>query len=86
MWQRGTKADYDSWEALGNPGWGWDGLLPYFKKVENFAPPEPERVTAHNLTYDPSVRGSNGPINVSFGAVLPEFASKPICSADDELP
>lgn len=27
--------DYDAWAALGNPGWGWDGLLPYFKKVSH---------------------------------------------------
>lgn len=30
---RASTADYDAWEALGNDGWGWDGLLPYFKKV-----------------------------------------------------
>ncbi len=32
-WNRGGIDDYDSWEALGNPGWNWDGLLPYFIKV-----------------------------------------------------
>ena len=32
-WTRGSAADYDGWEQLGNPGWGWKGLLPYFKKV-----------------------------------------------------
>ena len=30
---RASAADYDSWEQLGNAGWGWEGLLPYFKKV-----------------------------------------------------
>lgn len=32
-WNRGGADDYDAWEALGNPGWGWQGLLPYFIKV-----------------------------------------------------
>lgn len=30
---RGSAGDYDLWEDLGNPGWGWKGLFPYFKKV-----------------------------------------------------
>lgn len=33
FFNRGSTADYDAWERLGNPGWGWEGLLPYFKKV-----------------------------------------------------
>lgn len=33
MLNRGAAADYDSWESLGNPGWGWEGLYPYFIKV-----------------------------------------------------
>jgi len=32
-WNRGGADDYDAWEALGNPGWGWAGMLPYFIKV-----------------------------------------------------
>lgn len=31
---RGAAEDYDNWAALGNPGWDWAGLLPYFKKVQ----------------------------------------------------
>ena len=31
---RGHRANYDEWRALGNPGWGWDDVLPYFKKSE----------------------------------------------------
>lgn len=34
---RGSKSDYDSWEALGNEGWNWESLLPYFKKVLRLA-------------------------------------------------
>ncbi len=31
---RGTKADYDRWAAHGAHGWGWDDVLPYFKRAE----------------------------------------------------
>jgi 5-(hydroxymethyl)furfural/furfural oxidase len=31
---RGAPSDYDEWEAKGAAGWGWDKVLPYFKKVE----------------------------------------------------
>jgi choline dehydrogenase-like flavoprotein len=34
FFDRGSEEDYDAWEKLGNPSWGWEGLLPYFKKVE----------------------------------------------------
>lgn len=35
VYLRGGKDDYSSWESLGNQGWSWDELLPYFKKVSN---------------------------------------------------
>ncbi|TJV38692.1 MAG: hypothetical protein E5Y02_28485 [Mesorhizobium sp.] len=31
---RGLPHDYDEWESLGLAGWGWDGMLPYLKKLE----------------------------------------------------
>lgn len=31
---RGSRHDYDEWAALGNKGWGWDDVLPYFIKSE----------------------------------------------------
>lgn len=33
LWNRGGQGDFDDWVQLGNPGWGWDDMLPYFKKV-----------------------------------------------------
>ena len=32
---RGQREDFDGWRAAGNPGWGFDELLPYFKRAEN---------------------------------------------------
>jgi choline dehydrogenase len=34
---RGSPADYDEWGALGNPGWGFDEVLPYFNRLESDA-------------------------------------------------
>lgn len=46
---RGHPADYDGWAALGNPGWSFDEVLPYFRRVEN------ER------DYPTSDHGTSGP-------------------------
>jgi choline dehydrogenase len=35
IYMRGQAADYDHWRQLGLSGWGWDDVLPYFKKHEN---------------------------------------------------
>ncbi|KAB5551259.1 hypothetical protein GE09DRAFT_965429 [Coniochaeta sp. 2T2.1] len=61
---RGSRSDYDAWEELGNAGWGWDGLLPYFKKSTTFDPPSREVVEEWNITWNPSVYGQ-GPLHVS---------------------
>jgi choline dehydrogenase len=35
IYMRGQAADYDHWQQLGNEGWSWDNILPYFKKSED---------------------------------------------------
>ncbi|WP_027135221.1 GMC family oxidoreductase [Geminicoccus roseus] len=35
IYMRGQAADYDHWRQLGNPGWGWDEVLPLFKRSED---------------------------------------------------
>jgi choline dehydrogenase len=35
IYMRGQAADYDHWRQLGLAGWGWDDVLPFFKKHEN---------------------------------------------------
>jgi choline dehydrogenase len=36
IYMRGQKSDYDHWAALGNKGWSWDEVLPYFKRTEDY--------------------------------------------------
>ncbi|CAN7221273.1 GMC family oxidoreductase [Devosia sp. LjRoot3] len=35
IYMRGQAADYDRWRQAGNVGWGWDDVLPYFRKSED---------------------------------------------------
>jgi len=36
IYMRGQREDYDGWAALGNPGWSWDEVLPYFRQHEDY--------------------------------------------------
>jgi choline dehydrogenase len=35
IYMRGQAADYDGWRQQGNAGWGWDDVLPYFRRSED---------------------------------------------------
>lgn len=50
---RGHKQDYDLWASLGNSGWSFDELLPYFKRSEN------------NARLGGPLHGQAGPLHVS---------------------
>ncbi|CAH0403443.1 unnamed protein product [Chilo suppressalis] len=53
---RGNRADYDGWAALGNPGWSYEEVLPFFKKSER------------NLDYggmDRTYHGADGELSIS---------------------
>ena len=65
VFDRGSKSDYDAWEELGNPGWGWDGLFPYFKKSATYTPPNEETVEKYGFTWDESAYGG-GPIQATM--------------------
>jgi len=36
LYLRGQAADYDGWRQMGLTGWGWDDVLPYFRKSEDY--------------------------------------------------
>jgi choline dehydrogenase len=42
IYMRGQKSDFDHWASLGNRGWGWDDVLPVFKKSEDYQHGEDE--------------------------------------------
>ncbi|KAM7189337.1 hypothetical protein V8F33_010116 [Rhypophila sp. PSN 637] len=65
-WNRAARGDYDDWEALGNPGWGWDGLLPFFKKSERFHIPTSPAQQAARVALHEGVVGLDGPVQASY--------------------
>ncbi|KAI9800256.1 MAG: hypothetical protein M1833_003370 [Piccolia ochrophora] len=66
-WNRGGADDYNAWEALGNPGWNWDSLLPYFIKSENYTPVFSEQIAQDlSINFNPAVHGSDGYVHVSY--------------------
>ncbi|MBO9648146.1 MAG: GMC family oxidoreductase N-terminal domain-containing protein [Variovorax sp.] len=58
IYMRGQAHDYDRWAQLGNPGWGWRDVLPYFIRSET------------NARGASEFRGGNGPLCVSDPAEL----------------
>ncbi|HUX89209.1 MAG TPA: GMC family oxidoreductase N-terminal domain-containing protein [Gallionellaceae bacterium] len=36
IYMRGQVRDFEQWKAQGNPGWGWDDVLPYYKRHEDY--------------------------------------------------
>lgn len=53
VYVRGQPQDFDGWRDLGNPGWGWSDVLPYFKKSE-----------CNDQGAD-DFRGGSGPVHVA---------------------
>lgn len=67
IYARGTPDDFNDWAALGNPGWTYDEILPYFKKSENCKIPDADnRYHGYNGYLDVSYASYESPIKEIF--------------------
>lgn len=61
IYTRGHRTDYDNWAQLGNKGWGYDSILPYMKRAENWGG-----------GGDEDVHGFDGPLATTRNDILAE--------------
>ena len=71
VYVRGQPLDYDTWSQLGNRGWSYESVLPYFKKSENYE------------TSDAPTRGKGGPLNTAEGSEKAEVLDAIIDAAEE---
>ena len=71
LYVRGQPLDFNHWRQLGNVGWGWDEVLPYFKRSE----------TWNGDSTDLDLRGRDGPLSVSPTSLKRDVVDKWISAA-----
>lgn len=67
FWTHASRGDIDNWGRLGNDGWSWDELEPYYRKTEAYR--NPTRKTEIDLKTKyvlPVIHGTQGPIENTF--------------------
>jgi len=68
---RGNKEDFNEWSALGNTGWSYEEVLPYFIKSE------------HNEQIESEYHGQGGPLHVSYSRQPSVFAEAFVAACND---
>lgn len=71
LYVRGQAEDYRDWRQMGNVGWGWEDVLPYFQKAEDWTG-EPKS----------DLRGKRGPLTVSETRLSREVVDKWVDAAE----
>ncbi len=86
VYVRGARADYDEWAELGCAGWGWDDVLPYFRKSESFkGAPRESRGTDGPLAVGP--RRMPHPLAETFVAACEAYGLRRVddyCGGDTD--
>ncbi len=72
VYMRGNPGDYDGWESMGNPGWGWRDVLPYFRRSEN------------HFTGASELHGAEGELHITQ-LTEPHDASKAFFAAAQQI-
>ncbi|KDQ29972.1 hypothetical protein PLEOSDRAFT_1037343 [Pleurotus ostreatus PC15] len=68
LFPRAGRAQYDAWAELNrDASWGWDALLPFFRRSERVTPPDAFQVNEGGITYVPEVHGSASDGRVKVG-------------------
>ena len=73
VWIRGHRQDYEDWRAAGNPGWGWDDVLPAFRAMED------------NEDGASDWRGTGGPLFIRSGRTPGHPLVTPFLAACESL-
>lgn len=74
---RGDTAQFDAWEKfLGNPGWNWANLLPYYKKSEKYTVPSETQLAA-GATFEHQYHGFGGHVHVGYNIDLANGSFSP---------
>ncbi|XP_061392396.1 glucose dehydrogenase [FAD, quinone] [Musca vetustissima] len=76
LYSRGHRKDYDHWSSLGNSGWSYDDVLPYFKKSEH--------IDIDHLR-DSKFHGTNGPLNVAYANIAKSTLLKAFLRSSNEV-
>jgi choline dehydrogenase-like flavoprotein len=66
---RAEKEQIDAWGALGNEGWDWEELYPYYRDQEHFQVPDEEK-RMNGATYEQAVHGLDGNVAVGWSAMF----------------
>lgn len=68
-WTKGSAAEYDAWETLGNPGWNWSTMNARMLRAETFTP----SVVTDDFGYVSADDGTAGPVQTLIDRLTPKF-------------